>query len=85
MGSGVRIPVNEYSCFLTNLWFLLAELQTVCNQYWQRICSLEGDKFDLERQNNLKDLEVSSTRYSFTEHAFIFCSIFFFSFIFNFF
>lgn len=36
----------------------LAELQTVCHEYWKRICGLEGDKFDLERASALKKMEV---------------------------
>lgn len=36
----------------------LAELQTVCHEYWKRICGLEGDKFDLERASTLKKMEV---------------------------
>lgn len=36
----------------------LAELQTVCHEYWKRICGLEGDKYDLERASALKKMEV---------------------------
>lgn len=36
----------------------LAELQTICHEYWKRICGLEGDKYDLERASALKKMEV---------------------------
>ena len=36
----------------------LAELQTVCHEYWKRLCGLEGDKYDLERASALKKMEV---------------------------
>lgn len=36
----------------------LAELQTICQSYWKRIVTLEGDKYDLERGCVLKKLEV---------------------------
>ncbi|XP_077287483.1 troponin wings up A isoform X6 [Arctopsyche grandis] len=36
-----------------------AELQTICASYWHRLYSLEGDKFDLERGRNLKQLEIA--------------------------
>lgn len=36
----------------------LAELQTICREYWNRICGLEGDKYDLERGSALKKMEV---------------------------
>lgn len=39
-------------------WIYLAELQTICKQYWERIFNLEGDKFDLERGSALKKMEV---------------------------
>lgn len=39
---------------------LLAELQTICSTYWNRLYSLEGDKFDLERQIRLKEFEVNT-------------------------
>lgn len=38
----------------------LAELQTICTGYWNKIYALEGDKFDLERKNRLKDMEVTN-------------------------
>ncbi|XP_057330142.1 troponin I-like isoform X8 [Microplitis mediator] len=36
-----------------------AELQTLCTAFWHRICALEGDKYDLERKNRMKDFEIS--------------------------
>ncbi|XP_012227247.2 troponin I isoform X10 [Linepithema humile] len=36
-----------------------AELQTICSAYWNRLYSLEGDKYDLERQIKLKEFEIS--------------------------
>ena len=38
---------------------VVAELQTLCNQYWNRIYNLEGDKWDLERISKLKECEVN--------------------------
>lgn len=43
---------------LSELCFLLAELQTICHSYYQRICSLEGDKYDLEVIERIKAGEV---------------------------
>jgi len=37
-----------------------AELQTLCKEYWERVYALEGDKFDLERNQKLKQFEVKS-------------------------
>lgn len=37
----------------------VAELQTICTEYWKRINGLEGDKYDLERIEILKKLEVT--------------------------
>lgn len=37
----------------------LAELQTLCQSFWNRISELEGDKFDLEYQGRLKQFEVT--------------------------
>lgn len=42
------------------MYTYIAELQTICTQFHQRICELESDKFDLERGSNLKKLEVTS-------------------------
>jgi hypothetical protein len=36
----------------------LAELQTVCTEYWKRISNLESDKWDLELVEKLKHYEV---------------------------
>ncbi|XP_014214681.1 troponin I isoform X9 [Copidosoma floridanum] len=36
-----------------------AELQTICQTYWQRMYDLEGDKFDLERQSTLRAFEIA--------------------------
>lgn len=37
---------------------LLAELQTIVIEYWNRMFLLEGDKHDLDRLVALKELEV---------------------------
>ncbi|KAK0082998.1 hypothetical protein PV326_006916, partial [Microctonus aethiopoides] len=34
-----------------------AELQTICTAYWHKLCALEGDKYDLEKKNLMKDFE----------------------------
>ncbi|XP_065083891.1 troponin I isoform X2 [Ochlerotatus camptorhynchus] len=36
-----------------------AELQTIVRVYWNRIFGLEGDKYDLERMEKLKQFEIS--------------------------
>ncbi|XP_052562808.1 troponin I isoform X9 [Culex pipiens pallens] len=36
-----------------------AELQTICREYWNRMVGLEGDKYDLERGEKLKQFEIS--------------------------
>nr|XP_029711390.1 troponin I isoform X6 [Aedes albopictus]XP_029711480.1 troponin I-like isoform X6 [Aedes albopictus] len=36
-----------------------AELQTIVREYWKRIFSLEGDKYDLERGEKMKQFEIS--------------------------
>ncbi|VVC91745.1 unnamed protein product [Leptidea sinapis] len=36
-----------------------AELQTICQIYWQRISNLEGDKWELERALQLRKLEIA--------------------------
>lgn len=36
----------------------IAELQTICKEYWQRLFNLEGDKFDLEHIEKVKAQEV---------------------------
>ncbi|OXU22621.1 hypothetical protein TSAR_001352, partial [Trichomalopsis sarcophagae] len=41
------------------LFFFIAELQTICNAYWQRMYELEGDKWDLERKSRMKDFEIA--------------------------
>jgi hypothetical protein len=35
-----------------------AELQTIIKEYWERLFGLEGDKYDLERNQKLKQFEV---------------------------
>jgi hypothetical protein len=40
---------------------VLVELQTLCKQYWNKIYVLEGDKWELERMNKLKEFEVKKT------------------------
>lgn len=37
----------------------IAELQTICKEYWNRIFKLEGDKFDLEHIEKVKAQEVN--------------------------
>lgn len=36
----------------------LAELQTICKEYWNKIARLEGDKYDLEKVEQFKNFEV---------------------------
>ncbi|XP_062538884.1 troponin I isoform X2 [Armigeres subalbatus] len=36
-----------------------AELQTIVREYWKRIFALEGDKYDLERIEKMKQFEIS--------------------------
>lgn len=43
---------------MVTVLFLLAELQTICQSYHQRIVQLEGDKYDLEIIEKRKALEV---------------------------
>ena len=38
--------------------FCLAELQTICTEYWEHVYTVEGEKFDLEREIRLKEWEV---------------------------
>lgn len=38
----------------------LAELQTICKEYWNKIARLEGDKYDLEIIEQFKNFEVKS-------------------------
>lgn len=38
----------------------VAELQTICKEFFDRMWLLEGDKWDLERQEALKKLEVNT-------------------------
>ena len=50
------------SLFLLHLFLsVLAELQSLCKQYWNKICTLEGDKWDLERISKVKEFEVKKT------------------------
>lgn len=53
----------SFLCFLLLRLFLsvLVELQTLCKQYWNKIYVLEGDKWELERMNKLKEFEVKKT------------------------
>lgn len=37
----------------------VAELQTICKEYWNRLFKLEGDKFDLEHIEKVKAQEVN--------------------------
>lgn len=54
----------------------LAELQTICKEYWNKIARLEGDKYDLEIIEQFKNFEVTSdTRTNFYnyKHYFLVC------------
>lgn len=42
-----------------NNFYLLAELQTICKEYWNKIARLENDKYDLEVIEQFKNLEVT--------------------------
>jgi hypothetical protein len=44
--------------FFISFSLVLAELQTICKQYWNKIYILEGDKWELERLSKLKEFEV---------------------------
>lgn len=55
----VTVSFLYHLSVLTLFLFILAELQTIIQTYWSKINDLEGDKFDLERIEKLKDLEVS--------------------------
>lgn len=37
----------------------LAELQTICKEYWNKIARLENDKYDLEIIEQFKKMEVN--------------------------
>lgn len=37
----------------------LAELATICREYWNKISILEGDKYDLEKIEQMKKWEVN--------------------------
>lgn len=53
-----HIQRTPFYLFFQWLFVLLAELQTICSAYWNRLYLLEGDKYDLERQIKLKQMEV---------------------------
>lgn len=54
----------------------LAELQTICKEYWNKIARLEGDKYDLEIVEQFKNFEVKSdTRTNFYIYCYIFSFI----------
>jgi hypothetical protein len=38
----------------------IAELQTICKEYWNIVARLEGDKYDLEIGQRMKSFEVKS-------------------------
>lgn len=40
--------------------YSIAELQTICREFWNRMIGLEGDKYDLERGEKLKKFEVKT-------------------------
>lgn len=46
-----------------------AELQTLCQTFWKRIYNLEGDKFDLERIERLKKMEVTFNQLDLHSHT----------------
>lgn len=48
-------PLIYVMCF-----YPIAELQTICREYWNRMVGLEGDKYDLERGEKLKQFEVKT-------------------------
>lgn len=49
---------ETWSFVVVTVLFLLAELQTICQSYHQRIANLEGDKYDLEQIEKHKAFEV---------------------------
>ena len=57
----LRLTRYSNSCvasFFISFSLVLAELQTICKQYWNKIYILEGDKWELERLSKLKEFEV---------------------------
>lgn len=50
----------------------LAELQTICKEYWNKIARLEGDKYDLEIIEQFKNFEVKSDTRTNILHIFIY-------------
>lgn len=44
-------------CTLWNCYHL-AELQTICREYWNKVARLESDKYDLEIIEQMKKFEV---------------------------
>ena len=57
----LRLTRYSNSClasFFISFSLVLAELQTICKQYWNKIYILEGDKWELERISKLKEFEV---------------------------
>lgn len=38
----------------------IAELQTICREYWNKVSRLEADKYDLEKVEQFKNFEVKS-------------------------
>jgi hypothetical protein len=51
----------------------LAELQTICKEYWNKISQLESDKYDLEKVEQFKSWEVkSNTRTNLYFYIFMF-------------
>lgn len=50
----------------------LAELQTICKEYWNKVARLEGDKYDLEIVEQFKNFEVKSDPHEFILYCYIF-------------
>lgn len=66
---------TNYICIYIKI-IHLAELQTICKEYWNKISRLEGDKYDLEIIEQFKNFEVKSD----TRTNLYFYTYFFFSF-----
>lgn len=60
-------------------YFLLAiaELQTICKEYWNKIARLESDKYDLEVIEQFKNLEVTGIPHAAIIRFYLFIIIFF--------
>lgn len=54
----IFLNVNNFTIYEIIIILYLAELQTICREYWNKIARLEGDKYDLEVIEQFKKFEV---------------------------